>query len=157
MSENDIFNKPQDPGLRFNDGKPRYDLVPSDALAGVVDVLTAGAKKYEPRNWERGMAWSKCFASMMRHAWAFWRGEDKDAESGLPHIDHVVCNAMFLAAYVRRADLEQYDDRPAEKKAAPGPKDPLKDPEEARRVIREWDKDHERRFMTNKAWRPGAQ
>lgn len=99
------------PGYRNDQGKPLYSLLPTDALEGVTRVLTFGAKKYAERNWEKGMDWSRCFNSMMRHAWGYWRGEDLDPESGLPHVDHMVCNALFLAAYWRRPDLKGFDDR----------------------------------------------
>ena len=43
-------------GLRFNTGKPRFDLVQADAHRDMVMVLTAGANKYADRNWEiKGM------------------------------------------------------------------------------------------------------
>lgn len=97
-------------GLRYNQGKPRYDLVQADAHEGMVKVLTFGATKYADRNWENGMAWSKVIASMKRHIAAIEKGEDFDPESGLLHADHIQCNAHFLSAYYRIAP--QYDDRP---------------------------------------------
>jgi hypothetical protein len=118
------------PGYRNDQGKPLYHLLPTDALAGVTDVLTFGAKKYAERNWEKGMSWSRCFNSMMRHAWAFWRGEDLDPESGLPHTDHLACNALFLAAYFRRPQVARFDDREHHAHAklyAPAILDQLKD------------------------------
>ena len=54
-------------GLRFNSDKPRYDLLHPVAQAGIVSVLTAGAKKYAPRNWEKGMNWSTILSSMKKH------------------------------------------------------------------------------------------
>ena len=54
-------------GLRFNEGKLRYDLVNPQAHEGMVDILTFGATKYASRNWERGMAWSKVISSLKRH------------------------------------------------------------------------------------------
>ena len=97
-------------GYRNDKEKLRWDLVPSDALESVVRVLTAGARKYEARNWEKGMNWSRCFASMMRHTWAWWRGEDLDPESGISHMSHVACNALFLCAYEQRG-MKIFDDR----------------------------------------------
>jgi len=105
-------------GLRYNDGKRRVDLLDIDALNGTADVLTYGANKYEERNWEKGMPWSKVISSLLRHTFAFWAGEDIDPESGLPHVDHIACNAMFLQAYFRRNRAE--DDRPRKSFELPG-------------------------------------
>lgn len=96
-------------GLRYNEGKLRFDLLHPVAQEGIVKVLTRGAIKYEPRNWEKGMSWTSVIASLKRHLNAFERGEDYDPETGLLHIDHLQCNAHFLSAYYRIAP--QYDDR----------------------------------------------
>jgi hypothetical protein len=88
--------------VRNDAGKPAYDLVPAAALHELVMVYTMGAKKYAPRNWEKGLLYSRMFASMMRHAWAFWRGEDIDAESGLHHMAHVAWGALGLVEYAKR-------------------------------------------------------
>ena len=96
-------------GLRYNAGKPRYDLLPQHAISGMVDVLTYGAQKYEPRNWEKGMAWSNVTASLKRHLAAFESGEDYDKETGLLHMSHIMCNASFLAEYY--SIYPQGDDR----------------------------------------------
>jgi hypothetical protein len=89
-------------GKRFDDGKPRYDLVPPEAMDALADHYRKGAKKYEDRNWERGMAWGKCFASMMRHAWAWMRGEEYDVETGTHHMIAVAWNAIALFVYHER-------------------------------------------------------
>lgn len=101
--------KPDGGGLRFNEGKPRFDLLPPEALEALADHYGKGARKYADRNWERGMAWGKCFASMMRHAWAFWRGEDHDAETGSHHMIAVAWNAIAIFTYATRGIGE--DDR----------------------------------------------
>lgn len=97
-------------GLRKNSGKIRYDLVPSFAQEQFAGVLTKGAEKYAPRNWERGMNWTTVLASMMRHVEAFKRGEDYDPETGLLHTAHIMCNAAFLTEYYKI--FPQGDDRP---------------------------------------------
>lgn len=97
-------------GLRFNEGKTRHDLVPAFAQEQYAKVLTLGAQKYAERNWEKGMAWSKVMASLMRHTQAIMRGEDYDKESGLLHSAHVMCNAAFLTEYYKI--YPQGDDRP---------------------------------------------
>lgn len=96
-------------GLRFNEGKLRYDLLHPEATKGLVKVLTAGAKKYTARNWEKGMSWTSVIASLKRHLAAIEAGEDYDNETGLLHADHIQCNSHFLSAYYKIAP--QHDDR----------------------------------------------
>lgn len=86
-------------GLRKNEGKLRYDLIHPVANKGLAEVLTLGSRKYEPRNWEKGMKWSNVISSLKRHLAAIEAGEDYDQETGLLHADHVQCNAHFLSAY----------------------------------------------------------
>jgi hypothetical protein len=89
-------------GVKHDDGKARYDLLPPDALDAIAQVFTYGAAKYADRNWEGGMAWGRLFAAMMRHCWAFWRGEDVDPESGLPHLAHAGACVLMLLSHVQR-------------------------------------------------------
>lgn len=97
-------------GLRFNEGKLRYDLVHPKALEDMVKVLTFGAEKYKSRNWERGMDWTKVIASLKRHIAAWEQGEDYDKETGLFHMAHAASNVHFLNAYYYL--YPQGDDRP---------------------------------------------
>jgi len=84
-------------GDRYNFGKPRVELLSSRALIGIASVLEFGARKYEEHNWRKGLSWSDTLGSTLRHLLRFMSGEDVDKESGLPHIDHVMTNAMFLS------------------------------------------------------------
>lgn len=86
-------------GLRYDDGKIPMELLSPIAMEGTAIVLHFGAVKYELRNWEKGMHWSKVIAPLLRHVFAFMRGEDNDSETGLPHVHHIGCNAMFLQHY----------------------------------------------------------
>lgn len=97
-------------GLRFNDGKPPIHLVPPSMTLAVASVLGYGAKKYAPRNWERGMKWSVPYDSMMRHLLAWQKGEDTDPESGLPHLHHAACNIAMLVEFMET--YKEGDDRP---------------------------------------------
>jgi len=96
-------------GLRFNEGKLRYDLLHPIAQEGIVRVLTKGSKKYSEWNWAKGMKWSTVIASLKRHLAAFEKGEDFDPETGELHVDHMQCNTHFLSAYYKIAP--QHDDR----------------------------------------------
>lgn len=89
-------------GTKDDAGKPRMDLLPFDAVEGVARVLGYGAAKYAPRNWEKGMVWGRLIAAALRHLFAFALGEDRDPESGLPHLDHAACCILFLSAYQKR-------------------------------------------------------
>lgn len=90
--------------------KARYDLIPPEALEAYAAVLTFGAKKYADRNWETGMRWGRCFGAAMRHLWAWWRGEDRDPETGLSHLAH----AMFCIGALLTYEIthREHDDRP---------------------------------------------
>lgn len=98
-------------GVKFDDNKTRYDLLPPEALEGAAQVFAVGAKKYGPRNWEKGMNWGRVFAACMRHLWAWWRGESVDPETGISHLHHAACNIMMLQAYEARK-MDRFDDRP---------------------------------------------
>jgi len=97
-------------GLRFNQGKLRYDLVEPRAHRDMVEVLTDGAAKYFARNWENGLTWTSVLASLKRHIAAIEAGEDRDPESGRLHIAHAACNVHFLNAFYYT--FPQGDDRP---------------------------------------------
>jgi hypothetical protein len=85
-------------GVKDDQGKARWDLLPWKAMAGLVAVLTFGAKKYSPNGWRTvPNAKDRYTSAMMRHMYALSVGEDVDKESGLRHIDHVLTNVAFLA------------------------------------------------------------
>jgi hypothetical protein len=99
----------QEQALRYNQGKLQWSLVDFDSLEGLVRVLEHGAAKYAPDNWKKGMPVTQVSESLMRHLFAFLRGEDVDPESGCRHISHVMCNTMFLE-YIMR-EKPHYDNR----------------------------------------------
>lgn len=79
----------------------RYDLIPSDALELLAEHYGKGAKKYSDNNWRLGYKWGLSFAALMRHAWAFWRGEDIDEETGTPHLIAVAWHAFALHTFTK--------------------------------------------------------
>lgn len=83
-------------GTKYDSEKPRMDLLDSYALEELSKVLTFGAAKYEPNNWRKGIAITRLTSSLLRHVFAFMRGEAKDPETGLSHIAHAMCNCMFI-------------------------------------------------------------
>ena len=101
MSGNEDKGDKLKEGVKYDKGKLRYDLIPSDALEQLAAVYTIGADKYEDNNWRKGMKWSRPFAALMRHAWAWFRGEDIDPESGLNHMIHAAWNCFTLVNYAK--------------------------------------------------------
>lgn len=97
-------------GRKNDTGKLPLHLLPHDALEEVAKVLDYGQHKYSARNWEAGMAWSRPYAACLRHLWAWWRGQERDPETGLSHLAHAACCVLFMLAYVIRRTPG--DDRP---------------------------------------------
>lgn len=89
-------------GIRFDNGKLRYDLIPPEVLEALAEVYTYGVKKYADRNWELGMDWMRVFASQFRHAVSWLKNESVDPESGLTHAQHALWNWAALVVYEKR-------------------------------------------------------
>jgi hypothetical protein len=81
--------------LRYNEDKPKWSLVHYKSLEPMVRVLEMGAKKYSPDNWKIGLNRDEILESTMRHLTALMDGELLDKESGISHMAHIQCNAMF--------------------------------------------------------------
>jgi len=79
----------------------RFDLIPVEPLEEIARTYGYGAQKYDPANWMKGYDWKLSFGAMMRHAWAFWRGETYDKESGLHHLAHVSWHCMTLIWFTK--------------------------------------------------------
>ncbi len=88
----------------------RYGLIPAVPLHDLAELCGKGAEKYSADNWRRGFDWSLSFDAMMRHAWAFWRGEDYDPETGVPHVISAAWHCLVLAEFMRMH--RGFDDRP---------------------------------------------
>lgn len=74
-----------------------YDLVPFQEFTDAyVRVAEFGARKYQPWNWSKGLNRIQILSSLLRHTFAYLRGEDRDSDSGLLHTDHIVWNAVTL-------------------------------------------------------------
>ncbi len=86
-------------GLKFDSGKPRYDLVPFSAMDEVARVLTVGAEKYGDDNWrEVDEAHRRYFAAAMRHMSEYQQGRVMDAETNLHALAHAACSLLFILA-----------------------------------------------------------
>jgi hypothetical protein len=105
--------QPAPTGVKHDDGKIRYDLLPFDALHEVAKVYTEGAKKYDDRNWELGLDYGKVIAAALRHLTAFARGDSINKEDfGLHHLAHASWCCLALLAFELRGDkYKKFDDR----------------------------------------------
>ncbi len=82
---------------KFDDEKLRFDLIPPEILTAIAEVLSFGAKKYGPNNWQQLDNFNSRFtAALMRHLNAWRSGETNDPESGKSHLCHMACNIAFL-------------------------------------------------------------
>jgi len=91
---------------KFDEGKLRFELIPSIALEELAYVFTIGAMKYEDDNWRKGLSWRRLFGAMMRHAWKWFRGEERD-EDGQHHLGSVMwCAATLLEHSINRKVLD---------------------------------------------------
>lgn len=85
------------PGAKHDQGKPRYDLIPSKSLREIAEVLTFGAEKYAPDNWKTvSEPKARYYSALLRHLGAWLDGEINDTESGKPHLAHALCYLVFL-------------------------------------------------------------
>lgn len=76
-------------------GKIRPTLVPVSLIRAVTEVREYGCRKYhDPGNW-RQVEPQRYRDAIYRHWLAYLDGEEKDPESGLPHLWHIACNVAF--------------------------------------------------------------
>lgn len=85
----------KDEGMKFDDDKLRFDLIPPEASEELAKILTMGAKKYAPNNWQK-IKKDRYLSALYRHLNAWQKGEINDGESGERHLSHALCNVVFL-------------------------------------------------------------
>lgn len=91
----DALSKPG-VSVKHDDAKPPLALLPTGPLEEVAKVLGFGAKKYGAWNFKGGFAYTRLISAVLRHVFAYARGEDKDPETGLSHLAHAACGLLFL-------------------------------------------------------------
>lgn len=92
MSEED-----KEIGIKYDEHKPRWSLLPLKAVEEIVKVLTFGATKYEENSWQNLEDFNdRYFSALIRHLTKWQSGENYDDESGLHHLSHAACNIIFL-------------------------------------------------------------
>ena len=84
-------------GKKYDQEKPRFDLIPPTAEEMLARVLTFGAKKYAPNNWMLVEdASNRYIAAALRHINAHRKGNYFDDETGEPHLAHAMCCLAFI-------------------------------------------------------------
>lgn len=92
-------------GAKHDAGKPRYSLIPWDAMAVFVDVLEHGAREYGAHSWSTVPDGVQRYTdAAQRHLAAILRSELIDPDSKLPHWGHLGVNALFVLALQLRGD-----------------------------------------------------
>ena len=102
------YNKPGQ-GIKHDQGKQRFDLIPFDLMDGEQRVWEFGAKKYAPMNWRKGMPVTQPTNAAIRHLTSFLMGENLDPETLESHIDHAVCCLRMIQNTLRY--FPELDDR----------------------------------------------
>jgi len=95
-------------GMKWDQEKAKWYLLPLDIIEEVVKVLTFGARKYADNNWqivvsEEGGV-DRYYSAMMRHVRAWQSGEIYDKETGIHHFAHAMCCAIFIMWYDKQKE-----------------------------------------------------
>lgn len=85
-----------DKALHFSGGKPGVDQIPAEILLEWGQVFSYGEQKYFRDNWRKGNNWHEFYGSAQRHMLKWMMGEERDPESGLPHLIHAIWNLAAL-------------------------------------------------------------
>ena len=102
-----VFDFPSGDRFKFDNGKPRCDLVPPEIIEAIGAVRTYGVQTYGNEYSDREVEAKRYRAALMRHICSWLKNPyGKDEESGLPHLWHVACNVAFLI----ELDKEKNDD-----------------------------------------------
>ncbi len=85
--------------VKHDKGKAGWSMLPVESMRELVRVYDIGRAKYGRDNWRKGMDYHRVFDAMMRHAWAWWSGEQRDPEDGQHHLASVAWCALTLMWY----------------------------------------------------------
>lgn len=149
-------------GIKFDGEKPDYSLVPPFAMEELARLLTVGAKKYSPNNWQKVKPKKRYYAAAGRHLFQYMsavlrgkKSEQYDDETGIHHLICVACNVMFLYEHetVYSVDEPFYGDDSVKEKTGlpkidPSNIDPKKVDELAKEIAR---KQLERELFPNRS------
>lgn len=90
---------------RQDEEKGRFELVSPIAMARLAVVYAKGCKKYNPRNWERGMPMSDFLSSALRHIYQAIAGDV--VEDHLAQAAWNLFSAIHIEEMVRQGKLDK--------------------------------------------------
>lgn len=96
-------------GIKYDAGKPKIHLIPKEALEMMASALEYGAVKYDKRNYEKGIEYTRLVDATLRHIIKWMHKQDLDDESGLNHVSHALANLSMLAYMIH--NKKEFDDR----------------------------------------------
>jgi hypothetical protein len=84
-------------GIKHDQGKPDWYLLPLAAVREIVKVLTVAhvVKGYPEYNWQQ-VEPRRYWSALFRHLDIYQEGEQYDKETGLSHLAHAGANILFL-------------------------------------------------------------
>jgi len=82
-------------GVKHDEGKLDWTLLPFDALKEVLEVMQIGAKKYSPDNWKKVLPSERYIKAAFRHLIDYTYTSHEDEETGKSHLAHAVCCLIF--------------------------------------------------------------
>ena len=84
-------------GVKYDNGKLQWTLLPFRAIKEVLEVLAFGAKKYAADNWKIvPEARTRYVDAAFRHLTDWHLKERLDGETGKSHLAHAICCLLFL-------------------------------------------------------------
>ena len=88
------------------EGKGRFDLIPAQSLRRLAAVYERGAKNHGPNNWQKGIPFSRCIDSALRHTNQYKEGmRDED------HLAQAVWN-LFAIIFFEEIGKAKLNDLP---------------------------------------------
>jgi hypothetical protein len=88
-------------GIKYDEGKLRYSLVPPGVLKELAKVFTYGANKYKPGGWKDVEPW-RYEDALFRHLQDWREGIELDPESKLMHLSHALTNIAILIELTKK-------------------------------------------------------
>lgn len=92
-------------GVKWDNGKVMLSLIPAGTLTRIGKVMSNVITRTDPppyiiNSWTSVYPRTRYLDAVMRHLDHILAGVEKDPDSGLPPIDHLLTDAAFLSKFV---------------------------------------------------------